>query len=76
MKFLRNLLAAIIGCLIAFGILFVMFILFTALLGSAGEEVNVKDNTVLELSFEEPIYDYQGGDMEDPFSALFEQGQG
>lgn len=76
MKFLRNLLAAIIGCLIAFGILFVMFIIFTALLGSAGEEVNVKDNTVLELSFEEPIYDYQGGDMEDPFSALFEQGQG
>ncbi|NJB36184.1 signal peptide peptidase SppA [Croceivirga sp. JEA036] len=76
MKFLRNLLAAIIGCLIAFGILFFMFFLLTALLGSAGDEVVVKENSVLQISFTEPIYDYQGGNADDPFAALFEQGQG
>lgn len=76
MKFLRNLLAAIIGCLIAFGILFFMFFLFTALIGSAGDEVVVKENSVLKISFTEPIYDYQGGNADDPFAALFEKGQG
>ena len=39
MKFLRNLLAAILGCLIAFGILFIMFFVFTALVGNAGDGV-------------------------------------
>ena len=57
MKFLRNLLAAILGCLIAFGVLFVMFFVFAALLGSGDDAVKVKPNTVLELSFTKPIRD-------------------
>lgn len=76
MKFLRNLLAAILGCLIAFGILFVMFFIFTALLGSANDGVQVKENSILELSFTEPIYDYLGKDESDPFAAFFDEGAG
>ena len=76
MKFLRNLLAAILGCLIAFGILFVMFFIFTALLGSANDGVEVKDNSILELSFTEPIYDYLGKDDSDPFASFFDDGAG
>ena len=76
MKFLRNLLAAIIGCLIAFGILFVMFFIFAALVGSAGDGVVVSENSVLELSLSEPIYDYYGNNDEDPFAGFFEEGLG
>ena len=76
MKFLRNLLAAILGCLIAFGILFVMFFIFTALLGSANDGVQVKDNSILELSFSGPIYDYVGKDDSDPFASFFDEGAG
>ncbi|GMN05950.1 signal peptide peptidase SppA [Croceitalea sp. MTPC5] len=76
MKFLRNLLAAILGCLIAFGIVFAMFFIFAALVGSADDGVRVKPNSVLELSFSEPISDYLGKDDSDPFAALFEEGQG
>jgi protease-4 len=76
MKFLRNLLAAILGCLIAFGILFVMFFVFAALVGNAGDGVVVKENSVLKISINEPIYDYYGTDENDPFAGLFEEGQG
>lgn len=76
MKFLRNLLAAILGSLIAFGILFVMFFVFAALIGSAGDGVVVKENSVLKISLNEPIYDYYGTDENDPFAGLFEEGQG
>jgi protease-4 len=76
MKFLRNLLAAILGSLIAFGILFVMFFVFAALIGSAGDGVVVKENSVLKISLDEPIYDYYGTDENDPFAGLFEEGQG
>ncbi|MEO0573317.1 MAG: signal peptide peptidase SppA [Bacteroidota bacterium] len=76
MKFLRNLLAAILGCLIAFGILFVMFFFFAALIGNAGDGVVVKENSVLKISINEPIYDYYGSDDNDPFAGLFEEGQG
>jgi len=76
MKFLRNLLAAILGCLIAFGILFVMFFVFAALVGSAGDGVTVKENSVLKISINEPVYDYYGSDESDPFAGLFEEGQG
>ena len=76
MKFLRNLLAAIIGCLIAFGILFVMFFVFATLLGNAGDGVVVNENTVLKISINEPIYDYYGADKNDPFAGLFEEGLG
>ncbi len=70
MKFLRNLLAAILGCLIAFGILFVMFLIFGAL-ASAGDGVSVKDNSILELSFSQPVMDYAGNNDNDPFGGLF-----
>ena len=76
MKFLRNLLAAILGCLIAFGILFVMFLLFATLIGNAGDGVVVKENSVLKISISEPIYDYYGSNENDPFAGLFEEGQG
>ncbi len=76
MKFLRNLLASIIGCLIAFGILFVLFFLFAAVIGSSGEGVTVKENSILKISLNEPIYDYYGKDDNDPFAGLFEEGQG
>ncbi len=76
MKFLRNLLAAILGCLLAFGILFVMFFIFAALVGSSNEGVKVKANSILELSFSQPISDYLGKDESDPFAALFSEGQG
>ena len=76
MKFLRNLLAAIIGCLIAFGILFVMFFIFAALIGNVGDGVVVRKNSVLKISINKPIYDYYGSDENDPFAGLFEEGQG
>lgn len=76
MKFLRNLLAAILGCLIAFGILFVMFFVFAALIGSSEDSISVKDNSILELSLAEPIYDYVGNTDSDPFASLFSEGVG
>ena len=76
MKFLRNLLAAIVGCLIAFGIMMVMFFVFVALVGSADDGVNVKNNSILEIRFTEPIYDYLGKNTDDPFGDLFSEGQG
>lgn len=76
MKFLRNLLAAILGCLIAFGILFVMFFVFAALIGGSEDSVSIKDNSILELSLAEPIYDYVGNIDNDPFASLFSEGVG
>ena len=72
MNFLKNLLAAILGCLFAFGIIFVMFFLFASLLGSSEESVVVKNNSVLELQLQSPIRDYVGNSDDDPF-ALFTQ---
>ena len=76
MKFLRNLLAAILGCLIAFGVMFFMFFVFAALVGSGDDGVVVKENSILELSLNQPINDYEGKDNSDPFASLFEEGQG
>jgi protease-4 len=76
MKFLRNLLAAIIGCLIAFGVLFVMFVIFAALVGGGDDAKVVKSNSILEVQLPNPIVDYVGGDDSDPFSGLFKQSQG
>ncbi|MBT8305392.1 MAG: signal peptide peptidase SppA [Maribacter sp.] len=75
MNFLRNLLAAIIGCLIAFGIMFIMFILFLSLLGSSEDGIAIKDNSILELQMPQPINDYVGN-KEDPFASFFGQAQG
>lgn len=76
MNFLRNLLAAIIGCLIAFGILFIMFFIFASLVGSTEETVSIKSNSILELQLNLPISDYVGTNAADPFTGLFEQSQG
>ena len=76
MKFLRNLLAAIIGCLIAFGVLFGMFLIFAALLGSEDGEKTIKSNSVVEIQIQNPVQDYVGRDESDPFAGLFQQAQG
>ena len=76
MNFLRNLLAAILGCLIAFGIMFVMFIMFVSLSGSADEGVVVKSNSILELQLQQPVNDYVGENEADPFASFFGQAQG
>ncbi len=76
MKFLRNLLAAILGCLIAFGIMFVMFLIFASLVSSGEDTVTVKKNSVLELKLSTPIQDYVGNSAADPFAGVFEVSQG
>ncbi|MEH6682425.1 MAG: signal peptide peptidase SppA [Sediminicola sp.] len=76
MNFLRNLLASIIGGLVAFGILFLMFLVFISLVGSADDGVTIKDNTVLELRLDYPVDDYIGSGATDPFSSLFVNSQG
>ena len=63
--------AAILGCLMAFGILMAMFMIFLTLIGSADQGVVVKQNSILELSFTEPIRDYVGRDNTDPFAGLW-----
>lgn len=76
MNFLRNFLAAILGCLVAFGIIFIMFFVFASLLGSAEDMVTVKENSVLELQLQKPIKDYVGENAADPFAGFFEESQG
>lgn len=76
MNFLRNLLAAILGCLVAFGILFVMFFLFATLLSGGEESVVVKNNSVLELQLQLPVSDYVGNQDEDPFALFTQSSQG
>ena len=75
MNFLRNLLAAILGTLIAFGILFFMFLIFISL-ANVEEGVVIKRNSVLKLQFEDPINDYTGSNEADPFAGLFEEAVG
>jgi len=76
MNFLRNFLASILGSLFAFGILFVMLIIFISLVGSSEDEATVKKNSILELQMQRPISDYTGTNEIDPFSGIFEQSQG
>lgn len=76
MNFLRNLLAAIIGCIIAIGMIFVMFFVFAALLGGGEDAVEVKQNSVLEIQFQQPISDYTGADEDNPLNGLFQKEQG
>ncbi|WP_298473520.1 signal peptide peptidase SppA [uncultured Maribacter sp.] len=76
MNFLRNLLAAILGCIIAIGIIFVMFFVFAALLGSGEDVVEVKQNSILEIQLQQPISDYVGSDEGNPFGPLFQKSQG
>ncbi|MGS0525077.1 hypothetical protein ACU8V7_07630 [Zobellia nedashkovskayae] len=65
MKFLRNLLAAIIGCLIAFGVILIMIVIFAGIVGSSEESVSIKNNSILELQLKLPISDYVGDNSMD-----------
>ncbi|MEO2053185.1 MAG: signal peptide peptidase SppA [Allomuricauda sp.] len=71
MNFLRNFLASILGSLVAFGIIMVMFFFFLALMGSGDDGVVVKKNSVLEIGFMAPIKDYVGKDEADPFAGFW-----
>lgn len=75
MAFLRNFLASVLGTLFALGILFLMFLIFATLAGS-GDEVRVKDHSVLKLEFPYPIREHSGYDPEDPFSLFFKPTMG
>ena len=57
MKFLRNLLASIMGFFIALFLLFLFFIVIAAAMGSE-ENITVKSNSVLELDLATPVKDY------------------
>ncbi len=76
MNFLRNLLAAILGSLIAFGVMVVMFMLFISLIAGAEDGVVIKANTILELQLQYPINDYVGNNEADPFASIFGKAQG
>jgi protease-4 len=75
MNFLRNLLAAILGTLIAMGMLFFMFLIFISL-ANTDEGVVVKNNSILELQLDEPVKDYTGSGAADPFAGLFDKADG
>jgi len=75
MNFLRNLLAAILGSLIALGIVFFMFMIFVSLLGIE-QGITISDKSVLQLQTPYPIKDYSGEDKTAPFAGLFSQEQG
>ncbi|WP_298999492.1 signal peptide peptidase SppA [uncultured Tenacibaculum sp.] len=57
MKFLRNLLASVLGFFIALFLLFVFFFAIATIVG-AEEQIVVKSNSVLELDLSTPIKDY------------------
>lgn len=77
MKFLRNLLAAILGTLVALGIAFTMFFVLIGIITSSEDSVFIKKNSVLELQLQRPISDYVGDNPMDPFSGgIFQQAQG
>lgn len=60
MKFLRNLLASVLGTLVALGIIFMVFLIFIAFAGNQETIKPVKDNSVLEISLSKPLKDYGG----------------
>ena len=68
MKFLRELLAAILGVFIAFGIMFFVFMLIGSSLSSS-DKVIVKSKSVLELDLTKPIKDDYS--VTDPFADAF-----
>lgn len=64
MTFFKTLLATILGFFISMGICLLLFLAFISVMissvvgSSSGEEITVKDNSVLELAFNEPLTDY------------------
>lgn len=76
MKFLRNLLASVLGCLVAFGVLFCMLLIFVALAGSQENVITVSENSVLEIGIDEPLKDYGGRFDFTDFGMKFEEYDG
>ena len=70
MKFLRNLLASILGTLTALFIIFLFFMLIASIAGSK-DEIEVYPNSVLELDLTTPIKDYAPKD-DNPFAEIFD----
>ncbi|MDY7396272.1 signal peptide peptidase SppA [Aureibaculum sp. 2210JD6-5] len=78
MKFLRELLAAILGVFIAMTIMFVVLMIFISVSASSfsdDKKVSVKNNTVLELNLESLIKDY-APKSDDPFAEIFDMDEG
>lgn len=78
MKFLRELLAAILGVFIAIGIMFVVLMIFISASASAfgdDKKVTVKENSILELNLESQISDY-APKSNDPLAEIFEMDEG
>lgn len=67
MKFLRNLLATILGVFIACGLMFFILIAIGSSL-SKSTKVSVKSNSVLELNLDNPLKDHYS--VTDPFAEL------
>lgn len=68
MKFLRNLLASIIGTLIALGIIFMLFAVVASAFSEV-DKVSVTNNTVLEIKLDKTVKDY-APKSEDPFDEI------
>ena len=66
MRFLRNVLATLVGLIVFFGL---VFAIFAGIIASAAQkpEVEVKENSVLRIKLNKPIVER---DPEDPFSQL------
>ncbi|MFD1294758.1 signal peptide peptidase SppA [Lutibacter holmesii] len=69
MKFLRNLVASILGSFIALGLIFILFLLFAVSL-SESEETVVKKNTVLVIELDKIVKDF-APKSDDPFDEIF-----
>lgn len=77
MRFLGNLLASILGTLIALCILFMMFVVIAMAFGET-EKVVVKDNSVLVIKLDALVKDYapKGSEFLDEFFALSDKKMG
>jgi protease-4 len=69
MKFLRNLLAAILGTFIALGIIFMLAMIVVSAI-SKSEKISVQTNSVLEINLQTRIKDY-APKSSDPFNEIF-----
>ncbi|MDO5105854.1 signal peptide peptidase SppA [Capnocytophaga sp.] len=80
MNFLKNVLASILGCFIALGLIFMFFLVMisvvSASLGTDNSTVTVKDNSVLEIEFKTPLKDYAERVYLEDFDYLMEDFDG
>jgi len=68
MKFLRNLLASIIGTFIALGLIFILFLLIAVAVGE-NKKITIENNSVLEIKLHNLVKDY-APKSDDPFDEL------